>query len=82
VPVVPVAYSRKFSGLFGMLEYSWQVPVKGLDTDGALAYLHEGLKRRDLLAKDVQRGMSRVGALLEVYRSTLTQFLTDVAARV
>jgi len=82
VPVVPVAYSRKFSGLFGMLEYSWQVPVKGLDTDGALAYLHEGLKRRDLLAKDVQRGMSRVGALLDVYRSTLTHFLTDVAARV
>ena len=81
VPVVPVAYSRKFSGLFGMLEYPWLVPVKGLDTEGALAYLHDCLVRRDVLAKDIERGMSKVGALLDVYRSALVRFLTTVAAR-
>ncbi|HLZ84481.1 MAG TPA: polysaccharide pyruvyl transferase family protein [Caulobacteraceae bacterium] len=81
VPVVPVAYSRKFSGLFGMLGYAWLVPVKGLETDGALAYLHDCLKRRDLLAQDVARGMSKVGALLDVYRSALSSFLSNAAAR-
>ena len=29
VPVVPVAYSRKFTGLFEMLGYPWTLPVTG-----------------------------------------------------
>ena len=81
VPVVPIAYSRKFIGLFGMLDYPWLVPVEGLDTDAALAFLHDALRRRGRLAQDVARGMAKVGALLDAYRSTLEGFLAETAAR-
>lgn len=82
VPVVPVAYSRKFSGLFGMLDYSWVLPVTGLDEDGALAFLEDCLDRRAQLAGDAARGMARVADLLDAYRAELrTLFLAAVDAR-
>jgi polysaccharide pyruvyl transferase WcaK-like protein len=75
VPVTPVAYSRKFSGLFGMLDYPWMVPVEGVGTDEALAYLHDCVERRDELARDAARGMAKVEALMEAYRAELRRFL-------
>lgn len=76
-PVVPVAYSRKFSGLFGMLEYPWMVPVNGIDTDGALAYMHDCFARRDELARDEQAGMLKVNGLLDNYRDALTRLFVS-----
>lgn len=72
VPVVPVAYSRKFSGLFeGMLGYSHLVPVKGLDTEAALAFLLDRLARRDELARAIADGNARVDVALGRYRAEL-----------
>lgn len=79
VPVVPVAYSRKFSGLFGMLGYNWMVPVTGTDTDAAVNFLHDCLQRRAELAKDIEIGMTKVGALLEAYRTELRALFSSVA---
>src|SRR3546814_5142573 len=45
-PVMPVAYSRKFSGLFGTLGYDFLLPVRGMDTQAALDFLMEGLGKR------------------------------------
>ncbi len=74
-PVAPVAYSRKFSGLFAMLDYDWMVPVRGADTDQALTYLQDCLTRRDELARQIAEGMGKVEALLDVYRAELRDFL-------
>lgn len=71
VPVVPVAYSRKFSGLFGMLGYKWMVPVKGVSTDEALEFLFECLSSRAELQKSARLGLEKVHDLLEVYRAEL-----------
>jgi colanic acid/amylovoran biosynthesis protein len=76
VPVVPVAYSRKFSGLFGMLGYSWMVPVRGKNSDIALEYLGECLERRDEMARDIEIGMSKVDGLLDVYRAELRELFS------
>lgn len=80
-PVVPIAYSRKFSGLFGMLNYPWMVPVTGVSTEAALAYLHHCLTRRAEMAADAAEGMSRVDALLEVYRAELRNLFASLVAR-
>jgi colanic acid/amylovoran biosynthesis protein len=80
-PVVPVAYSRKFSGLFGMLGYDWILPVKGVQEDQALAFLGDCLDRRSELARDEAEGMSKVEGLLEAYRAELRRLLSRVAAR-
>lgn len=79
-PVVPVAYSRKFTGLFGTLGYRWLAPVQGMDDVQALEFLLGGLDRRDELARDIEAGMLKVDALLEVYRAELRRFFTRLGA--
>ncbi len=76
VPVVPVAYSRKFAGLFGMLDYKWLVPVSGFDGEAVHAFLLDCFDRRATLARDAARGMGKVDELLEVYRGELRRFFS------
>lgn len=72
VPVVPVAYSRKFSGLFqGVLKYPYEVPVKGLSTDEAVAYILARLEEREALRAAERSGLEVVDALLQGYRDEL-----------
>ncbi len=82
VPVAPIAYSRKFSGLFeGVLGYPYQVPVKGMSTDQALAYLLDCFERRSELADAVAQGNVRVASALDAYDQELRVFFRDAAAR-
>lgn len=80
VPVVPVAYSRKFAGLFdSLLEYPHLVPVKGLDTDSALDFTLDRLNRRDALRQEIARGNTKIEALLGVYCTELSHLFDKVA---
>ena len=82
VPVVPVAYSRKFSGLFdGVLGYKHQVPVKGLTTDQALAYTLDKFRDRDALAAEIARANDGVRARLDRYTALLRDVFAEAAGR-
>lgn len=70
-PVIPVAYSRKFSGLFGMLGYDEMIPVKGMTTDAAVDFALGAIDRRAELAAKQAAGMAKVTSLLDVYRAEL-----------
>jgi len=80
VAVVPVAYSRKFSGLFGMLGYPWIVPVSGMDEAGALVYLEDALGQRGGLAADAAKSMKKVAALLDTYKAELAKLMSASVA--
>lgn len=80
-PVVPIAYSRKFTGLFGTLGYKWLVPVSGMKEQQALAFLLDRLTHRDELREDIRQGMLKVDALLEVYRAELKKFFARLEGR-
>lgn len=81
VPVVPIAYSRKFSGLFGgVLGYPHQVPVKGLGTDEALAFLERALEDRETLSQSIKAGEKVVAPALEAYDALLRELFSEVAA--
>lgn len=80
-PVVPVAYSRKFSGLFGLLDYPWMIPVTGMSTDQALAYLNDAVERRGELATDEAAGMLKVDGLLDAYRAELRAIFLAATGR-
>lgn len=81
VPVVPVAYSRKFSGLFeGVLDYDHSVPVTGMDTEGAVNFTLDRYDRREELKADIARGSVRVADLLERYLEELGRLFSAVAA--
>lgn len=77
VPVVPVAYSRKFSGLFGMLGYNWMVPVNGASTDEALAYLHDCITQRSVLSRSGRDSLHKVDQLLEAYTGRLRDLFSQ-----
>ena len=70
-PVVPVAYSRKFTGLFGLLNFDEVLPVQGLTKEDALAFVRSAMERRAELAQKQAAGMTVVQGLLDVYRDAL-----------
>lgn len=80
-PVVPVAYSRKFSGLFDLLGYDHVLPVTGLDSDGAVGFVLGRLETRDALRAQLAPGMERTAALLAVYRAELQRLFNLAEAR-
>lgn len=78
-PVVPVAYSRKFTGLFGMLGYNWLVPVGGVSDGDNIAFVLQQLENRSALAAEMAVGMTKVGSLLDVYRTELQRIFRPLA---
>lgn len=74
VPVVPIAYSRKFSGLFeGVLGYPHQVPIKGLNTEQALAYILDKFRSRGVLAAEIAQANEGVQVRLDRYSALLKE---------
>ncbi len=81
VPVVPIAYSRKFSGLFeGVLGYRHGVPVRGLSTDAALDHVLKMFDQRAVLAAEIAEGNLRVDAAMSRYRVVIQRVFANVAA--
>lgn len=80
-PVLPVAYSRKFAGLFGMLDYSWLIPVRDMNVDQALIYLMDCLDLREKLRSDAIKSMTKVSSLLDNYRNELRRIFVELGER-
>jgi colanic acid/amylovoran biosynthesis protein len=80
VAVVPISYSRKFSGLFGMLGYEWLTPVNGMNEEQAISFLLSCLAQRDDLQRATRKGMEQVDRLLEVYRAELRKVFLSAAS--
>jgi len=64
-----------------LLDYSWLVPVKGLDEDEALALIEECLERRAALSAEVVRGMAKVSDLLAAYKDELARLMSESISR-
>lgn len=80
VAVVPVAYSRKFAGLFeDLLGYHHLVPVTGLDTEGAVAFVLDAFERRAELAQDCLASRAKVEILLAGYVEALAELFARAA---
>lgn len=71
VPVVPVAYSRKFSGLYGTLGYKNLVDGQSDTTQAAIDTILEGYADRANLAKEINRSNVSAQTKLGVYKTFL-----------
>ena len=82
VPVVPIAYSRKFAGLFGSLGYSAVADCR-TETAGEIAdaVLH-GFHARDVLRGEVERGREVAKGKLQFYQQILCDEMQRAANRV
>ena len=78
VPVVPMAYSRKFAGLFGSLGYDHTVDCRSETNDAILARIAEAFGNRQTLAAETRRAAGRGQEKLMAYQDALKQVLMRV----
>lgn len=81
VPVMPVAYSRKFNGLYGTLGYEFLVDGRNATTDGAFATLMDALGRKDEMRAQIARGMETANRRLKLYEDHLAEVLRDISGK-
>lgn len=81
VPVIPMAYSRKFAGLFGSLGYDWTVDCTGEENAAILAKIHAGFANRQALASEMDRALTTGQDKLSLYENGLRDVMSDVAGR-
>jgi colanic acid/amylovoran biosynthesis protein len=81
VPVTPIAYSRKFQGLFATLKYNHVADCKTLTTEQALAAVVKAFDIRDALKAEVALGNQLALTKLQSYEDYLVQSLQAVHAK-
>lgn len=79
VPVVPVAYSRKFNGLFQSLNYSRFVDGRASSNDAALAMIDTAIDERVQAAAEIGVSLQIANAKLARYEDALVTLLKEAA---
>lgn len=80
VPVVPMAYSRKFAGLFGALGYDHTVDCTVDDLETILARVLEAYERRVVLAEEAKDALALGLRKLEGYETALGDIMEKTLA--
>lgn len=75
VPVIPMAYSRKFNGLFGTLGYSHVADCKKDDAKAVVTKILDGFSRRESLRANVGQALKQVDARVGRYENALREVL-------
>lgn len=81
VPVAPMAYSRKFAGLFGGLGYDAVIPAQGLDERGVVDLATRLVQNREALQSQVAEAQDRARQRTRVYRRAVCDLLLQAEAR-
>jgi polysaccharide pyruvyl transferase WcaK-like protein len=81
VPVVPLAYSGKFAGLFGSLGYEATVDCRTSGHDGLVQSVLNGFVNRDALAGQVRISRLVGEDRLSDYSEALARVISEVALR-
>lgn len=80
VPVLPLAYSRKFSGLFGSLGYKYVADCTELTTDQAFSAVEAAWNQRASLRVAVEVGGAEAQRRLRTYVQELVRVIKGVYA--
>lgn len=78
VPVVPLAYSRKFSGLYESLDYHRVVDLKSECTESALEKILASLDNREQLKGEVVASREIIRRKLAAYSSVLEDLMDSL----
>jgi colanic acid/amylovoran biosynthesis protein len=78
VPVVPIAYSRKFNGLYGTLGYHFLIDGRSDTTDAAYAMVMDAVDRRKEMQDEIEAGMKIAHKRLAAYEDFLVGILREI----
>lgn len=78
VAVIPMAYSRKFNGLFGSLGYKYLADLKTMDDTQVIASVINGIENREQLRTAVVHGNEIAQRKITEYENYLSQKLSEI----
>lgn len=78
VAAAPVAYSRKFAGLYDAIGYPHTIDAKTLSTDEAISAVIDLYERRSTVAADAAHASGRARAKLAVYTDALAGLIAKL----
>jgi colanic acid/amylovoran biosynthesis protein len=81
VPVVPMAYSRKFNGLFGTLGYDRIADCKADSAETAVQKILDGFHQREQVRSAVAAALETVRARLGLYEACLSEVMLRVGQK-
>ncbi|MEM6537309.1 MAG: polysaccharide pyruvyl transferase family protein [Pseudomonadota bacterium] len=79
VVTAPLAYSRKFEGLFGSLGYDATIDMRSLTTDEAFSALLDVFEKRSQLKETINSANARASSLLNQYKDVASSLMKTVA---
>lgn len=79
VPVIPMAYSRKFEGLFGTLGYARTVDCTSQSSEAIRAAIEQGYTDRAVLREEAAGALAKGREKLGLYERALRDLLAGVA---
>jgi len=82
VPVVPMAYSRKFAGLFGSIGYDRTVDCTTGTNDDLFATITQGFADRATLKSEAEAALARGREKLGLYEAAVKQLMRDVSVKI
>ena len=82
VPVVPIAYSRKFAGVFGALGYGLIADCGTQTADEIVGTVIEAFDMRDALRTQALACQEAAGAKLEVYKAILRRCIEEAVREI
>ena len=78
VPVIPIAYSRKFEGLFQSLGYSHTIDCLNVSSEDAFVSYRNSFEDREQLKQEVGLGNCKAVESLNVYKEKIGSFLREI----
>ena len=78
VPVVPMAYSRKFDGVFGTLGFDRSVDCTSDDADTIMRRIEQAFDQRDTVRAEIAAAMKQVDARLDAYTDNVAAILAGL----
>lgn len=81
VPVVPIAYSRKFSGLYESLDYHRVVDLRMESAESAVEKVLASLEQREKLKAEVAVSSKVIRHKLSAYKSSLANLIESIAQK-
>lgn len=79
VPVTPLAYSRKFAGLFNSINYTRVLDLREQTTEDVLAKILSDIDERAKLKDEIHNSKASIDSRLEQYKSIISRVIGDIA---
>lgn len=78
VAVIPLGHTRKFTGVFGSVDYPLVCDLRAHDEDGVLACVRDAMNRIPELRAAAVRSNAIAQSKLDVYQAYLNQLMTNL----